>query len=344
MINERSLHPNDVTLGCMIDALIEAQHVEEAFALFQEWKPKVQCDTIIYSTLIKGFSHLGDAERAMALYKDMKDDGVQRTHRVYTALINAHTRNGYMTKAEALLEDMQTEDCQPNAITYSSLVKGHCVRGDLEAAFGLFHKMMDLGFEADTVIFNTLLDGCVQKGNWALGDQLLAEMQRLDVQPSNFTLSIIVKMWSKRGELDKAFECVYLALQDPVAHKRVDAQVGACIVGACIHNRDPERALKVFEEMKGWRNFDGPDTNTYSALISGLPRHGLVRKAVQLTEEACDLLSAVAYGQDRRPLAPNALKQLFRSLKQEGLLQELGLPLEGKLRKAGMKFDMQWLS
>jgi len=344
MVKERGILPIDVTLGCMIDALVEAQRVEEALALFQEWKTKVKCDTIIYSTLIKGFSNLGDPERAMALYRDMKENNVLMNHIVYTALINAHTRNGLMAKAEALLEDMQKEGCEPNTITYSSLVKGHCAKGDLEAAFSLFHKMMDLGFEADAVIFNTLLDGCVQKGNWALGDELLSEMQRLDVQPTNFTLSIMVKMWSKRGELDKAFECVYSALRDPSGYRRVDAQVGACIVGACIHNRNPQRALQVFEDMKTWRNFDGPDTNTYSALISGLPRHGLVRKAVELTDEACRMLFNSASGQDRRPLAANALRQLYRSLKQEGLLQELGIPLEGKLRRVGMAVDEQWLA
>merc|ERR1719469_1787435 len=103
----------------MIDALVEAQGVDEALALFQAWRPKVNCDSIIYSTLIKGFSSMGDAERAMALYKDMKLNGVQLNHIVYTALINAHTRNGLMKKAEALLEEMQKDGCQPNMITYS---------------------------------------------------------------------------------------------------------------------------------------------------------------------------------------------------------------------------------
>merc|ERR1740121_3323181 len=293
----------------MIDALVEAQRVDEALTLFREWKQKVQCDTIMYS-----------------------------------ALINAHTRNGLMKKAEALLEEMQKDGCQPNVITFSSLVKGHCALGDLQAALGLFKQMMDGGFKADAIIFNTLLDGCVQNSNWALGDELLAEMERLGVQHSNFTLSIMVKMWSKRRNLDRAFQCVYDALREPAGNTRVDAQVGACIVGACMHNRSPERAVKVFQEMKAWKHFDGPDANTYSALISGLPRHGFTRKAVQLAEEACMVLSTTAYGQDRRPLAPNALKQLFRALRQEGSLHELGLPLASKLRRAGMKVDSQRLA
>lgn len=281
----------------------------------------------------------------MALYGDMKANGIALNHIVYTALINAHTRCGSMVRAEALLEEMQRDGCQANTITYSSLVKGHCVAGNLRAAFGLFNRMVETGLEMDAVIFNTLLDGCVLKGSWALADELLVEMQRLKVQPSNFTLSIMVKMWSKRRELDRAFECVYAALQEPTGKRRVDAQVGSCIVGACIHNRSPRRALDVFEEMKSWPHFDGPDINTYSALISGIPHHGYVRRAVQLAEEACDLqASRAAYGQDRRSIAPNALRQLFTALKQEGLLQELGQPLEAKLRSVGMKVEPEWLA
>jgi len=342
MVNKRNMQPNDVTLGCMIDALVEAHRIEDALGLFQEWKPKVECDTIIYSTLIKGFASIGDADRAMALFQDMRANKVQLNHIVFTALINAHAKNGLMKRAEQLVEEMEREGCKPNAITYSSLIRGHCVRGDLSAALNVFHQMVGCGFNADAVIFNTLLDGCVQHGNFELADQLLLEMEKASVSPSNYTLSIMVKMWSKRGELDKAFEVVRAALNDP-AGPHVDAQVGACIVGACIHNREPQRALDIFKEMKTWHNFDGPDANTYSALISGLPRHGYLRKAVELAEEACNRLNTQP-GQDKRLLAPNALMQLFRALRNERLLSEVGPGLATRLRGAGMSVDDRWLS
>ena len=71
--------------------------------------------------------------------------------------------------------------------------------------------------------------------------------------------------------------------------------------------------------------FDSPDANTYSALISELPRFGHLQKAVELAEEACTTLGATACGRDRRALEPIALQQLFRSMKQEGVLHDLGV-------------------
>jgi len=166
-------------------------------------------------------------------------------------------------------------------------------------------------------------------------------MQQQGLAVSSYTLSIVVKMWSKRRDLDKAFSCLRDALRDPSAHGRVDAQVGACIVGACLHNRAPDRALAVFEEMKTWP-FNGPDANTYSALIGGMLRHGRVQTAVQLTEEACFALRETARGQDRRLLAPNALQQLYAALKRDGLLKNVGLPLARKLRAVGMRVEPEW--
>jgi pentatricopeptide repeat protein len=38
---ECAMMPNEVVLGCMLDALVCNGEVSEAVALFREWKPKV---------------------------------------------------------------------------------------------------------------------------------------------------------------------------------------------------------------------------------------------------------------------------------------------------------------
>merc|ERR1719343_529180 len=135
----------------------------------------------------------------------------------YTALIDAHARNGSMEQAMNLFQRMQQDGCQPNTITYSNLVKGYCMRGDLGEALSTFRKMLERGLFADTVIFNTMLDGCVRHGDFGLADQLLTDLPKYGVEPSNFTLSIVVKMWGKRKQIDKAFQ----AVRDAVANAQV---------------------------------------------------------------------------------------------------------------------------
>lgn len=338
MVDHRKLTPNDITLSCMLDALIEARHIEEALALFQEWKPKVAYNTVIYSTLIKGFASAGDAERAMQAYRDMRAEGVQMNLVAYTALIDSQARSGNVEQASKLLRCMEEDGCQPNTITYSNIVKGYCISGDLGEALRMFQEMLDRGLAADTVIFNTLLDGCVRHSHFELADRLLADMGKYHVHPSNFTVSIVVKMWGKRRDLDKAFEAVRSSLREP-NKLNVDPLVGACLVGACIHNRSIDRALEAFEEIKGWGRSDCPDVNTYGSLICGLARHGRCQQAVDLTDEATSLPGA-----GREPLGREPMRQLFKALAVHGRAKDLGLPLAARLRQRGVQVEHRWLA
>jgi len=335
--------------------------VEEALALFQEWKTKVTCNTILYSTLIKGFASAGDPDRAMALYQDMRSNGVCMNSIAFTSLIDAHARNGLMTRAEALLAEMRADGCDPNRVTYSSLIRGHCVRGDLSGALGCFQRMLDVGILADEVTFNTLLHGCVRANSFELADEVWEKMRAQRVEPSDYTWSILIKMWSRRGNLDRAFEALREALGRagpgagagagagaggrPCGRRapRVDAQLGACIVGACIHNHSPDRALAVFEEMKSWPNFAGPDVHTYSAIITGLARARRTHEATQIAFEFCSQFHRQP-SYDRQELPAGALAQLFRALRAQRHPHALSARLAAELRGAGHPVDKRWVA
>ena len=71
--------------------------------------------------------------------------------------------------------------------------------GDWLAALGVFHARSDRGVNADSAVYNTLLDCCVQNANFNLAEELLALMKERGVPHSNYTLSTVVAMWSRRG-------------------------------------------------------------------------------------------------------------------------------------------------
>jgi len=333
MVETRELVPNSITLSCMLDALICAREVNKGVALLKEWKGKVTLNTVMYSTLIKGFAIAGEADRAMDIYRELRADGLQMNLVAYTSLIDAHARAGKMEQARKLFEQMEEEGCEPNVITFSAIVKGHCNVGDVDEAFSVFRSMLSRGLSADTVIFNTLLDGCVKHWHFELADQLLGDMATYGVIPSKFTLSIIVKMWGKRQELDKAFEAVYSSLRD--GHTCLDAQVGTCLISVCLHNNAVSRAIKVLEEMKTWRGCSGPDESSYSMLISGLARRGDCHRAVEVAWEACE--AAAAPRSTMKALSEECLRALFTTLRRHGLAEDLGARLAAKLRTARMQ-------
>jgi len=288
---------------------------------------------VMYSTLIKGFAAAGEADRAMDMYREVRADGLQMNLVAYTSLIDAHARVGKMEQAKKLFDQMEQEGCEPNVITFSAVVKGHCMAGDVDEAFSVFRSMLSRGLSADTVMFNTLLDGCVRHSRFELADQLLGDMSKYAVIPSKFTLSIIVKMWGRRQQVDKAFEAVYASIKE--GHRCLDAQVGTCLISVCLHNNAVDRAVKVLEEMKTWPGCDGPDESSYSMLITGLARRGDCRRAVKVAREACG--AAAAPRSILKPLSEECLRSLFATLQRQGLAEELGAPLAEQLRASRMQ-------
>merc|ERR1719197_854562 len=101
-----------------------------------------------------------------------------------------------------------------------------------------------------------------------LVDSVLEDMEKFEVRPSNFTLGILMKMYGRRRQLDKAFR----AIEDlPKKYGlQVNSQVKTCLMSACLSNGDIPRALEVFEQIR--RMGSGVETNAYGSLICGLVR------------------------------------------------------------------------
>mmetsp|Transcript_7596 Transcript_7596/g.21597 ORF Transcript_7596/g.21597 Transcript_7596/m.21597 type:complete len:550 (+) Transcript_7596:3-1652(+) len=315
MTDRRGITPSSIALSCMLDALCGAAQVEEAVSLLKTWKGKVPANTVMYATLIKGFVSVGDAGRAVDMHRDLKADGLEMNLVAYTCLIDAHVRTGRMDRAEAIFSEMQEVGCRPNVITYSTLAKGYCARGELDEAMRLFSSMLRSGLTADVVLFNTLLDGCTNHGRFELADKLLEDMAESGVEPSNFTLSIIVKLWGKRRRLDEAFAAV--RARHGQRRPCLDPQVGACLISACFHNNSISRAMEAVVEIKTWPGCSDLDGSIYSALVTGLVRHGDLRRAVAYATEACEA-SRKSQGA-MKPMSAECLKLLFKALQQQGL-------------------------
>merc|ERR1719321_1729362 len=131
-------------------------------------------------------------------------------------------------------------------------------------------------------MFNTLLDGFVRHNDFQSADALIADIDKYRIEPSTFTLGIIVKMWGRRRRLDEAFNAVKELPQK--YGFAANGPVFACLMRACLLAGDVDRALLVLEELKCNR-FD-VDSKAYRALIAEVVRVGRVEEACKLTKEA----------------------------------------------------------
>lgn len=324
MTEHRRMEPTSIVLGCMLDALVNNKLTDEAVALFRQWKSRVPPNSIMYSTLMKGFAAGHKAKPAMEMWREMCADKAPMNTVVYNAIIDAQARVGAMDKVSELVRSMELHGCAPDPITFSTIVKGYCVQGDLDAAFEVYRNMQRDGTAKDAVVCNTLLDGCTKIGRFDLADQLIEEMERAGIVPTNFTLGILAKMWGRRHRLDKAF-----AAMEELPKRwgfSPNAQVYACLMCACLSNNAVERAHQVFEESK---RAHGADAKAYGTMISGCTRQQDFQRAVDLVREACGLTERPGLRVDSE-LGSEHVEQLLRALVSRGqtstareLLQQL---------------------
>merc|ERR1719284_1359250 len=144
------------------------------------------------------------------------------------------------------------------------MIKGHCQSGDIHAAFSLLEQMKrETNLKPDEIMYNSLLDGCAQHSLLDEGLRLLAQMQAEGVQPSNFTLSVLVKLMNRARRLDQAFTLVHEITQK--YNFKPNVHVFTNLVHACISNKQLSRGMKVLEQMVTERVV--PDSRTYAILV-----------------------------------------------------------------------------
>ena len=283
----KGVEPTAITLGCMTEALVANGCAHDAWKLVrQTWCDEGQralVNTITYSTLLKGF--VRQPQMVHTLYKEMRDCGIECNAVTYNTLINVFAQNGDMHLVPALLEDMMKRDppVDPDVVTYATLIKGYCSAGDVDRASRLFDDMKAGNkITPDDVMYHCLLDGFAKAQRVGDALRLYDDMVASGLAPSNFTLSILVKLLGRSKRLQQAFSLVDQVKTDHGVRPNIQAYT--CLMQACFQNRQVEKAVSLLDRMikEGIK----PDERTYSALVQGCLTAGSKDKALELAKRA----------------------------------------------------------
>jgi len=289
-MTSNNVQPTAITLGCMIEALVSNRRTAEAWRLAQQMlkedstRPLV--NTVIYSTIIKGFAQMKEIGKVMTLYDEMRAHGCHANTITFNTILNAFAQGGAMDRVPALLEDMKSASpvVEPDIVTYSTLVKGFCNTGCLDRALQIVKEMQSSSkYMPDEVMYNSLLDGCAKEQRPDDALKLFDEMKKSGVPPSNYTLSMLVKLMGRCRRLNQAFTLIEEITSE--FKLKVNIQVYTCLITACFNNRQAFKALALHDQII--KEGVQPDEMTYSVLVQGCLKAGLVDKAVQLAKCAC---------------------------------------------------------
>merc|ERR1719181_257601 len=214
------------------------------------------------------------------------------------------------------------------------MLKGHCQNGNMQAAFSILEQIKkEANLKPDEIMYNSLLDGCAQNNLVDEGLRLLEEMQSNGVPPSNFTLSILVKLMNRARRLDQAF-----ALVEEITKKyrfRPNVHVYTNLVQACASNQQLARGVSILEQMI--KDQIVPDDRTYAILVRSSISKGLFDQAVGLLRGALGLSDSLPFLQQQVAVCPNLdfalVNETLVSLAERGQAQNFAVPLLSAIRQ-----------
>merc|ERR1719478_322268 len=333
MTEVRELEPNEISIGCVTDALVSNDRVDDAADFVEKWKARIPMNTVIYSTLIKGFAINRQADRALHAFEQMQGEGIAPNLVTMNTLLDACARSGRMARS-----------------------------GEIQQAIAVMESARRRGFPADVIIFNTILDACSSRDQFELCDKLFKQMVDDGVKPTNFTLTVLIKRYGREGNVNKAHEQMDTLPQQ--YGFKANAQAHTCLISACVINKQMSRAMKVFERMKA--KGPVPDSMTYEKLISGFLRLNDAEKACALVRDAYGLNGPLgrsgqqgAYGRSNhvsghvtpgghvsrvQGLDPKVLEHMVEQLSNKGLADSHAVPLVQELRGAGVSVPQKLVS
>eukprot|EP00933_Yihiella_yeosuensis_P044947 TRINITY_DN40241_c0_g1_i1.p1 TRINITY_DN40241_c0_g1~~TRINITY_DN40241_c0_g1_i1.p1 ORF type:complete len:1039 (-),score=195.51 TRINITY_DN40241_c0_g1_i1:111-3227(-) len=311
--------PTSITIGCMVEAISSNGDVDQAHSLIrdllQRRETKAQVNSIIYGSVLKGYSRSGRMNEAWNTFEEMKVNNIELSLMTFNAMMDACARNNQMEYVAALMNQMKALGLKPNLITNSTMIKGYCANGDMHSAFAILKDLRRGPYKPDEVVYNTIIEGCLQAKLVNEGERVIMDMQAEGISPSCYALTILVKLLGQSHRVDRALEMV----EDAVARSRtkLNIHVHSALVQACINARDYSKAAQLYWKALGDRG--AVDGKTCRELIRGLVSAGKAELAAELFQ------NMVGVGDARKGCsAPNMLlddsliAEVINSLRRKG--------------------------
>merc|ERR1719163_6225 len=170
-------------------------------------------DLITFSTLIKGYSHIGEVHKAMALSRELKTRGLKCDEIMYNSLIDGCAKANKLQEGLMVFEDMLQSRVAPSNITFSILVKLYFEAGQIAEAFRVVDDMAGrYRCVPSRIVYTVLLRCCGQQGGAALarGAAMLTELasKRNSKLPDQGMVSAVISGCVQHLEFDLASRIV----------------------------------------------------------------------------------------------------------------------------------------
>ncbi|CAA6660415.1 unnamed protein product [Spirodela intermedia] len=218
--------PNSFVISSLIDFYSKHGEIEQALSLFDLSSEK---DTILYNSIISGFSQNMLKEEALKLFLEMQEKEMKPTGFTLASLLNTSwdmnmAVSGSLvdmySKCGIIDEARRAFDCAPerNSIMWTSMITGYAQNGRGLDSLQLFEKLVEEGGEPDHICFTAILTACNHGGFLDKGIHYFELMtSEYGLVPELDQYACMVDLYGRTGRLREAKELMETITLEPNA-------------------------------------------------------------------------------------------------------------------------------
>ncbi|KAM1124656.1 hypothetical protein ACFX11_040229 [Malus domestica] len=272
----------------VFDALVRACTRFRAMDGAYEVIKKLRLDWLLIHASKNFLNHLiklNEIDRFWKMYKEMLSYGYVEDVDTFNLVIYALCKECKLLEAMSEYYQMLKSGIWPSVVTFNMILNGPgaCRMGDMELALKVLRKMGVMSEDcvtANSVTYNNcIINGFCKISGLPVAEEIHAEMAEAGVESNLRTCATLVDGYAKQGRLELALRLCDGMVERGLAPNPV---VYNSIIHRLHMEGDTEEAFSLLSDSDMIDRHICSDQFTYSILIKGLSRSGLVMEAVGL--------------------------------------------------------------
>lgn len=216
-------------------------------------------DVISWNSLIAGYIQCHEIEEAYELFQKMPRKDIVS----WTTMITGFSRLGNVDRCIELFGMMPEKD----DIAWTAVISGLVSNEEQEVAFHWFIEMLRKAVRPNPVTFSILLSASAGLATLSLGQQIQAQVLKIDMEFEVSIQNSLVSLYSKCGNVDDAYQ-VFTSIIEP------NVVSFNSMISGFAQNGLGKEALNLFAKMENERQ--DPNEVTFLAVLSACTHVGLV--------------------------------------------------------------------
>ncbi|KAK7272664.1 hypothetical protein RJT34_29406 [Clitoria ternatea] len=170
-----------IEYNVMIKAYGKAKLYDKAVSLFKGMKNhRTWPSDSTYNSLVQMLSGADLVDQGRDLMVEMQEMGFKPHYQTFSAIIGCYARIGRLSDAVSVYQEMVKAGVKPNEVVYGSLINGFAEHGSLEEALKYFQMMEESGLSANLVVLTSLLKSYCKVGNLEGAKAIYERMKNLE--------------------------------------------------------------------------------------------------------------------------------------------------------------------